>query len=111
VARLYYPARISASIFFLTGAFAVGVALGTNARSVSTTYQLGDDFSPIKDAHQIAFGACAIGSATAVLMFLTTLSFLLQRPDGNQPVAFPHSPRFLASSCSKMSYGQNIQMR
>ena len=31
-------------------------ALGTQARSVSTAYQLGDDFSLIKGAHQLGFG-------------------------------------------------------
>ena len=45
------------SYFAVTGAFAVGTMLGTQARSASTTYQASDDFSLIKGAHQIGFGA------------------------------------------------------
>src|SRR5262249_24361260 len=45
------------SVFNVTGAFVVGNGAGTKAPSVSTTYQLGDDFSLIKGAHQIGFGA------------------------------------------------------
>ncbi len=45
------------SFFSVTGAFSLGTALGTRARSASATYHMGDDFSPIKGAHQIGFGA------------------------------------------------------
>src|SRR5262249_56566722 len=39
------------------GAFSVGTALGTRARSGDTIYQLGDDLSLVKGAHQIGIGA------------------------------------------------------
>src|SRR5262249_24529047 len=45
------------SYFAVTGAFSVVASCGTKARSVSTTYQLGEDSSLIKGAHQIGFGA------------------------------------------------------
>jgi len=44
------------SYFTVTDSFALGVVTGTKGRSVSNTYQLGDDFSVIKGAHQIGFG-------------------------------------------------------
>jgi hypothetical protein len=44
------------SYFTVTGAFTLGAPTGTEAHSISTTYQLGDDFSLVKGAHQIGFG-------------------------------------------------------
>ncbi|HEY3839794.1 MAG TPA: carboxypeptidase regulatory-like domain-containing protein [Bryobacteraceae bacterium] len=45
------------SFFSVTdGSFALGTATGSKARSISNSYQLGDDFSQVKGAHQIGFG-------------------------------------------------------
>ncbi len=45
------------SYFTVTNAFSLGVTTGTKGHNANTTYQLGDDFSIVKGAHQIGFGA------------------------------------------------------
>ena len=46
------------SYFTVTdGSFTLGTSTGSKARSISNSYQLGDDFSMVKGAHQIGFGA------------------------------------------------------
>ncbi len=44
------------SYFSVTNAFSVGTALGTQGRNPNTSYQIGDDLSLSKGAHQFGFG-------------------------------------------------------
>ena len=44
------------SYFTVNAGFNLGVSTGTQGHNANTTYQLGDDFSIIKGAHQIGFG-------------------------------------------------------
>ena len=44
------------SLFTITGNFALGVSTGTKGHNANTTYQLADDFSVVRGAHQLGFG-------------------------------------------------------
>jgi len=80
------------SFFNVLNAFSVGSMLGTKAHNATTMYELGDDFSLIKGAHQIGFGATAsqyrmnIGStvyAQNQYIFPNVAAFLLGGAPGN----------------------------
>jgi hypothetical protein len=90
--KMYCGYVLHQSYFNVTGFFAVGANLSTMARSGSTTYHLSDDFSLIKGAHQLGFGATAseyrlLVRATVLpqnqFMFTSLPAFLLGGAPGN----------------------------
>jgi hypothetical protein len=73
------------SYFSVTGAFALGVTTGTHGRNANTAFTLGDDFTLVKGAHQIAFGST--GSMYKLLLRGTVYS--------QNQYSFPNLPAFL----------------
>jgi hypothetical protein len=73
------------SYFEITDSFTLGTGIGSKARHTYNTYQLGNDLSLVKGAHQIGFGA----TVSQYRLFVRTTAFAQNR------YLFPNLAAFL----------------